>query len=71
MRSQSAKPVSSNAPTKLPANLVGPLSVVPVLVEGIYTRAPLDSGAQFTLLTRAFYERYLLNIPLRKLEDIL
>lgn len=41
-----------------------------VQVEGIYTRALLNSGVQVTLLYRDFYDKYLNHIPLRKLEEL-
>uniref|UniRef100_A0A8B9KVR5 Peptidase A2 domain-containing protein n=1 Tax=Astyanax mexicanus TaxID=7994 RepID=A0A8B9KVR5_ASTMX len=40
--------------TPLPKGLVGPSSIVPVQVEGVYAKALLDSGSQVTLLYRSF-----------------
>lgn len=48
----------------LPEGLVDPSSVVSVQIEGIYTKAILDSGSQVTLLYRSFYNRYLSHLPL-------
>uniref|UniRef100_A0A674CT74 Gypsy retrotransposon integrase-like protein 1 n=1 Tax=Salmo trutta TaxID=8032 RepID=A0A674CT74_SALTR len=48
----------------LPTGLVGPSSVVPVQIEGIYAKALLDSGSQITLLYRSFYDKYLTHLPL-------
>lgn len=39
-------------------------------MEGIYTRALLDTGAQVTLLYRDFYDKYLQHLPLCKLEEL-
>lgn len=54
---------------KLPAGLVGPVSEVPVQIEGIYTRALLDSGSQVTLLYRSFYDKHLKHLPLQPVEN--
>lgn len=54
----------------LPKNLVGPSPIVSVQVEGIYTQALLDTGAQVTLLYRDFYHKYLKHIPLCKLDKL-
>uniref|UniRef100_A0A8C5WE77 ribonuclease H n=1 Tax=Leptobrachium leishanense TaxID=445787 RepID=A0A8C5WE77_9ANUR len=40
------------------------------LIEGVYTKALLDSGAQVTLIYRDFYEKHLKHIPLQKLKDL-
>ncbi|KAL7857334.1 hypothetical protein SRHO_G00162330 [Serrasalmus rhombeus] len=48
----------------IPQGLVGPSSAVPVQIEGIYTKAILDTGSQVTLLYRSFYDRYLTHLPL-------
>lgn len=45
-----------------------PSPIVSVQVEGIYTRAMLDTGVQVMLLYRGFHDKYLKHIPLRKLE---
>lgn len=49
--------------------LVGSSPIVPVQIEGVYTKALLDTGAQVTLLYRDFYDKHLSHIPLRKLEE--
>lgn len=54
----------------LPEGLVGPSSVVPVLIEGIYSKALLDSGSQVTLLYRSFYDRHLKHFPLTPIENL-
>uniref|UniRef100_A0A8C5LMT5 ribonuclease H n=1 Tax=Leptobrachium leishanense TaxID=445787 RepID=A0A8C5LMT5_9ANUR len=56
--------------TKFPDQLIGPSPIVPIQVEGVYTKALLDSGAQVTLIYRDFYERHLKHIPLQKLKDL-
>lgn len=53
-----------NNPENFPDRLVGPSPIVSVQVEGIYTRALLDTGAQVTLLYGDFYDKYLSHIPL-------
>lgn len=57
---------SANFSTKL----VGPSPIVPVQVEGVFTKALLDSGAQVTLIYRDFYDKHLAHIPLRKLNGL-
>ncbi|XP_068118921.1 uncharacterized protein [Hyperolius riggenbachi] len=57
-------------PRRFPAELIGPSPVIPVQVEGIYTKALLDSGAQVTLLYKDFYDKHLKHLPLQKLEDL-
>lgn len=54
----------------LPPGLVGPTSVVPVQVEGIYTRALLDSGSQVTILYRSFYDTYLKHLAIQPVENL-
>lgn len=44
--------------------------MVPVQVEGIYTRGLLDSGVQVTLLYQNFYDRHLRHILIQKLDDL-
>ena len=53
-----------------PPKLVGPSPIFPIQVEGIYTKALLDTGAQVTLLYRDFYDRHLKHLPLQKLEEL-
>lgn len=36
--------------TKLPEGLVGPVSEVPVQIEGIYAKALLDSGSHYIVV---------------------
>lgn len=55
---------------KLPEGLVGPVSEVPVQIEGIYAKALLDSGSQVTLLYRSFYETYLKHLELQPVENL-
>ncbi len=57
-------------PAVLPSGLVGPSSVLPIQVEGIYAKALLDSGSQVTLLYRSFYEKYLKHLPLIPIENL-
>lgn len=54
----------------LPEGLVGPSSVVSVQIEGIYSKAILDSGSQVTLLYRSFYDRYLTHLPLTPISTL-
>lgn len=54
----------------MPPGLVGPSSDVPVQIEGIYTRALIDSGSQVTLLYRSFYDSYLKHLPLQPIEQL-
>ncbi len=49
---------------------MGPSSVLPIQVEGIYAKALLDSGSQVTLLYRSFYEKYLKHLPLIPIENL-
>lgn len=49
---------------------MGPSSVLPIQVEGIYTKALLDSGSQVTLLYRSFYEKHLKHLPLTPIENL-
>ena len=62
-----AKPATSHG---FPPELVGPSPIVPIQVEGIYTKALLDTGAQVTLLYSDFYEKHLRHLPLQKLEEL-
>lgn len=55
---------------QLPVGLVGPVSEVPVQIEGIYAKALLDSGSQVTLLYRSFYDTYLKHLPLQPVENL-
>lgn len=54
----------------IPEGLVGPSSVVSVQIEGIYSKAVLDSGSQVTLLYRSFYDRYLTHLPLTSISTL-
>jgi len=54
----------------IPKGLVGPSSAVPVQIEGIYTKAILDTGSQVTLLYRSFYDRYLTHLPLTSISAL-
>lgn len=54
----------------IPEGLVGPSSVVSVRIEGIYSKAILDSGSQVTLLYRSFYDRYLTHLPLTPISTL-
>lgn len=54
----------------LPAGLVGPSSVLPIQIEGVYAKALLDSGSQVTLLYRSFYNKYLKHLPLTPIENL-
>lgn len=54
----------------IPEGLVGPSSVVSVQIEGIYSKAILDSGSQVTLLYRSFYDRYLTHLPLTPISTL-
>ena len=54
----------------LPVGLVGPTSVVPVQIEGVYTRALLDSGSQVTILYRSFYNTYLKHLVIQPVENL-
>lgn len=49
---------------------MGPSSVLPIQVEGIYAKALLDSGSQVTLLYRSFYDKYLKHLPLTPIENL-
>lgn len=46
-------------PDKLPGDLVDPSPIIPIQVEGVYTKVFLDTGAQVTLLYRDIFEKYL------------
>lgn len=67
---QATKQVKGTAISGFPPQLVGPSPIVPIQVEGIYTKALLDTGAQVTLLYRDFYDRHLKHLPLQKLEEL-
>lgn len=54
----------------IPEGLVGPSSTVPVQIEGIYTKAILDTGSQVTLLYRSFYDKYLKHLPLTSISAL-
>lgn len=54
----------------IPEGLVGPSSVVSVQIEGIYSKAILDSGSQETLLYRSFYDGYLTHLPLTPISTL-
>ena len=60
----------STTPKKFPDQLIGPSPIIPVQVEGVYTKALLDSGAQVTLIYRDFYQKHLKHLPLMELEDL-
>lgn len=47
---QTTKQAKPATPHGFPPELVGPSPIVPIQVEGIYTKALLDTGAQVTLL---------------------
>lgn len=67
IRSTNCSPaVTSN----LPQGLVGPTSVVPVLIEGVYAKALLDSGSQVTILYRSFYNTYLKHLAVQPVENL-
>ena len=70
IRSTQCPPPAKHGSKQLPAGLVGPLSDVPVQIEGVYARALLDSGSQVTILYRNFYDTYLKHLPLQPLEDL-
>ena len=70
VRVQVAEPGRRATPKEFPVKLVGPSPVVSIQVEGIYTKALLDTGAQVTLLYRDFYDRHLKHLPLQRLEDL-
>lgn len=54
----------------IPKGLIGPSSSVPVQIEGIYTKAVLDTGSQVTLLYRSFYDKYLTHLPLTSISAL-
>lgn len=54
----------------IPEGLVGPSSTVPVQIEGIYTKAILDTGSQVTLLYRSFYDKYLTHLPMLSISSL-
>jgi len=54
----------------VPEGLVGPSSVVSVQIEGIYSKAIIDSGSQVTLLYRSFYDKYLTHLPLTSINTL-
>lgn len=54
----------------LPVGLVGPSLEVPVQIEGVYTKALLDSGSQVTILYRSFYQTYLKHLPIQPVENL-
>lgn len=56
--------------SEIPSGLIGPTSEVPVQIEGIYTKALLDSGSQVTILYRSFYDMYLKHLPLLPVENL-
>lgn len=62
--------VNYPTPGRFSDKLVGPSPIVSIQVEGIYTKALLDTGAQVTLLYRDFYDRHLKHLPLQKLEEL-
>ncbi|CAI9613085.1 unnamed protein product, partial [Staurois parvus] len=70
VRIQATKQTQIPTTPKLPDRLVGPAPVVSIQVEGIYTKALLDTGAQVTLLYRDFYDKHLKHLPLQKLEEL-
>uniref|UniRef100_A0A8C5MGG5 CCHC-type domain-containing protein n=1 Tax=Leptobrachium leishanense TaxID=445787 RepID=A0A8C5MGG5_9ANUR len=70
VRVQQTGSTSPAAMKKFPDKLIGPSPIIPVQVEGVYTKALLDSGAQVTLIYRDFYQKYLKHIPLKKLKDL-
>lgn len=55
---------------RLPEGLIGPVSEVPVQIEGVYAKALLDSGSQVTLLYRSFYDTYLKHLELQPVENL-
>ncbi|XP_040195295.1 uncharacterized protein LOC120928256 [Rana temporaria] len=67
---RTTKQTNLATPRGFPPELVGPSPIVPIQVEGIYTKALLDTGAQVTLLYRDFYEKHLRHLPLQKLEEL-
>lgn len=50
--------------------LVGPSTVVPVQIEGIYAKALLDSGSHISLLYRYFYNKYFTHLPLKPIKHL-
>lgn len=54
----------------IPEGLIGPSSTVSVQVEGIYTKAILDTGSQVTILYRSFYDKYLRHLSLTPLHSL-
>ncbi|XP_077327937.1 NACHT, LRR and PYD domains-containing protein 10-like [Lithobates pipiens] len=72
---QATKQTKSATSRGPPPKLVGPSPIVPIQIEGIYTKALLDTGAQVTLLYRDFYDKHLKHLhlkhlPLQKLEEL-
>lgn len=68
MKTGPQKRVASTRP--YPEELVGPSPTVSIQVEGVYTKALLDTGAQVTLLYRDFYDRHLSHLPIQKIEEL-
>lgn len=70
IRSTKSSPLATGGTKQLPDGLVGPRSIVPVQIEGVYGRAILDSGSVVTILYRNFYDTYLKHIPIHPLEEL-
>ncbi|XP_075451032.1 uncharacterized protein LOC142492246 [Ascaphus truei] len=58
------------APNRGAYSQVGPAAIVPVLVEGIYASALLDTGSQVTIIYQPFYEQHLRHCTLRTAEHM-
>lgn len=70
IRSTKCNKKREEAKDMLLTGLVGPSTVVPVQIEGIYAKALLDSGSHITLLYRLFYHKFLTHLPLKQIKHL-